>query len=147
MADAREIAELNAALRKWRRFEECVLHEIRSTDAFFTLDLIFDYIWNDEGRVRDGLGDDLSLVKVTASVIKELTFEDGFSEAMRRWPEQVNWGIAEVAEVSISSDGLNLRLIVSWENDRRIEIVCGSIEVGEVFETDDNDIDISRQDL
>ena len=142
MADAREIAELNAALRRWSRFEECVLHEIRSTDAFSTLDLIFDYLWNDEGRVRDGPGDELSLVKVTASVIKELTFEDGFSEAMGRWPEQVNWGIAKVAEVSISGDGLDLRLIVNWEGDRRIEIICGSIEVGEVFETDDNDSDI-----
>ena len=125
-----KVSSVIAALKRWRAFEECLLHSVRSDDGLFSLDLTFEFVWADDHsyEVRPDT-DDPVLVTLRLTAIESISFHGGLTDAMRAEPDLVNWGISEVALVEVRDLDPFVGVAAIWESGRRLDIVCGSVQL------------------
>lgn len=131
--------EIAAVLEDHHSFGECILEDVRWRDYGITLDLVFNYIWDNGDRVRDNLDQPL-LKTVTFHGVREFHVRNELNEAMLLSPERINWGIGEIAVMRIADDphflarygGLPVpthHVVCQWESERRVDVVFTSMEV------------------
>jgi hypothetical protein len=134
--DSRNISEL---LEKYHNFDECVLVDIDWRDYGLTVDLAFNYIWQENGTIRANL-DAEEIVILRFKLVQELHVIGALNEAKITQPEAVDWGINTVALVKMEEkeEFLNKyrnfsipfhHVAVRWEYERRIDIVFSDLEV------------------
>ena len=120
---------LAAALARWHDLQECLLVEVRLTEHLYTAELVFDHMWESYGRVRPDLGEGQELVTVRLVGVEELRFVGALNDVQRDRPDEIDWGMSEVALVrAVERDGL-LGIEVRWESERRIEAAFVSADV------------------
>jgi hypothetical protein len=117
-----EITELMADLARWRYLEECLLQDMRLIDFGSGLELIFNYIWGDDGNVREDALDRVVPVTFTLSGVESLRLVGALTDAMRSDPDCIDWGLSEVARVVPFDSSVGLGLSIRWEGRRRIDI-------------------------
>jgi hypothetical protein len=123
IVDRTSLLEAQDLLDRWGGFDEALLHDVRSTDGMFNLELVFNVIRID-GEVRSNLSDPM-LVALRLEGIERLRYEGGLTDGMRESPERIDWGFSEISVVRADedSDG-NLVIRVLWELTKMIEVVC-----------------------
>src|SRR5262245_28572058 len=90
---------LQAALERWRSFEECLLHDVRFVNFGFGVDVVFNYVWGEGGRVRNDVLENPHLVAFHLLGVESLRFQGGLTSGMRENFESINWGLAEISMV------------------------------------------------
>jgi len=124
-----ELERLASLLRRWRNLEECLLHEVRMSPDFYRAEILFNCVWDDNGRARERVLEEPVLVSVRLVGIEELRLVGELTAGMKRSPELIDWGLAEIAGVRVSRSGEILGLSVEWESQRRLEARCMTIEL------------------
>lgn len=120
---------LSEGLRRWKNLEECLIHEFCWADGLYSADLAFNVVWGPDGRIRRRVLEEPRLVTFRLTGIERLGFEGALTEGMKRSPERINWGLAEVAGVGVAEVAGLLVLRVSWESERHLEAACVSIDL------------------
>ena len=133
------VSEMKRVLERYNKFQECVLTDIVWTNQGTSLEIVFDYIWGEDGKIRSNV-DQQAKVVLRFSLVQEFHMRAGLNQAMLAEPDRINWGINEIALVDIDEDetalapycGLSLpfyHAIILWETERRIDIVFSHLDV------------------
>ncbi len=134
-----DLATMQEWLRDHNHFSECIIEEMRLNDYGTTLELLLNYIWANGRTLRSKL-DEPELITLRFSLVQEIHIINALTPAMVAGPEQLNWGINEVALVEINADGLATqynalpkpfyRCTFKWEGmQRRIDLVFWQLEL------------------
>jgi hypothetical protein len=136
-----DAAEIRRALQRFRDFGECLLHELRLIAHGRDAELVFHYIWDDSDRSDSGVLEEPRVVTMTLTLVETLVFNGALNHAMIAAPENINWGLSEVALVKLASTSdlptaggehaVFHRLVIAWESDRRIEITFRGFDLTE----------------
>lgn len=122
-------AELYTELERWHHLGECLLLELSLIRFGFGVRLVFDNIWAAEGRVRDDLGEREERLVIELMGVQRLVLEGNLSQEMIDDPDEINWGLSEVAQVRAVPCAAGLRLRLSWEDDRSIVVEASWADV------------------
>jgi hypothetical protein len=133
-------ASIDEALARYRHFQECLLRELRMTEFGITLELDFEYIWDDEDATGATLAATSRLVTLALDLVQEVRVITAPPRAIVAEPERADWGLTEVALVRLmpSSDLLDKHheadvplhhLVVEWEGDRRVDVIFARLRV------------------
>lgn len=117
-----DAASLELELSRWHHLDECLLLEMTLTQFGYGVRLTFDHIWASDGHVRQDLGQREERLVIELSAVERLLLEGDLTKAMIDHPEAINWGLSEVAGVRAQPCEAGLRLLLSWESDRKIVI-------------------------
>lgn len=110
---------LNEKLSRWRFLEECILWEYRSTRFGYGLDLSFNYVWDENGRIPDDILENPRLIVFNLFGIYSLKFSSGNRPDADTDPGMINWGYGEVARVEAFESPAGCGLSAIWEGRRR----------------------------
>ena len=118
-------SDLGAVLDRWNHFGECLLHRLELTDFGYTLEVVFNVVWDDQGRIRSGILEQPRLVTLSLHGVARIDFEGGPYPMVIAEPCDADWSLSEIALVR-TRDAVrpDLRgLEVRWEGgQRRIEV-------------------------
>lgn len=138
-------AAIAAELARYRQFEECLLVEIRILTPGMDLELVFDYIWDDDCPAGRRVLDRLRRVRLVLEGLGEIWFNAAVPPGLVSDPRRADWGLSEVAHVRLASapdvsrgnsaclDGPPHRLVVAWETPRRLEATFTHVGVQETL--------------
>lgn len=137
MISASESVSIRKALDRYRRFEECLLNEVRLTRFGTQLDLHFTYIWLRDDSADFRLAVDPAAVVVRLMLLEWATIRTELPQGLWEHPERADWGLTEVAEVRIEdaptsevpSSRPRHKFLVEWESERRIEAIFGRLVI------------------
>ncbi len=126
-------------IEQYNKFAECLLLEINWTHYGTTAELVFNYVWTVDGKIRSNLGQEERVI-LKFKLVQEFHLKNALSDAILAQPERLNWGINEIALVEIEDNadflktyrGLSIPVhhaAIMWEDERRIDIVFGELEV------------------
>jgi hypothetical protein len=71
-------------------------------------------------------------VRIELDGAHRLLLEGGLTEQLIGSPESINWGLGEIALVSIGQDGDRVGIEVLWEGDRKIEATSQGVTIVEL---------------
>ena len=126
---------IDAVLRSLGFLGESLLGDVRWRRYGYSVELIFNYVWDRGGRIRPDVEGTPWLVTISCEGVERLTVKGGLSDAMKREPNQIGWGLSEVAVVRAEPcsvlDGIGVAVTASWESDRelRVEAVSATIDL------------------
>jgi hypothetical protein len=124
---AEDAASAEALLRRFRFFEECIVGAIEIRHFGTVVDIAIDNIWR-EGHVRRDDAEDWVHLKMNG--VQEMVIRNALTEHQLNHLDRLNWGFNEVAQVLAQpADESNLKLVVLWEGQRRIEVSCMELEI------------------
>ena len=126
---AQSTAHAADLLSRWRNFQECLLLMFRSADNTYSVELEFDYVWDADGRIRKDLDETQSVVTLRLIGVDELRFSGALTDGMKESPEQIDWGLSEVAGVTVSSGPAPFKVDVAWERQRSLTVLCQALEL------------------
>ena len=126
-------------LRENRNFGDCLLVDVRWRHFGTVIELIFDYSWTPDGSVRAEYAPS-DLRALVLRNVQELHVCNSLSEHMSLHPEELNWGLSEVASVRVLDEDRFLakyqslpvpfhHLRCSWEGDRTLDVVFSTLEI------------------
>ncbi len=135
---AKTKAEIRELLRSYHNFSECIIEDMRWRDYATTLDVMFNYIWDgQEGISLDPKQPELVVVRF--KLVQEFRLNNALNSYMCAHPEELNWGLNEVAMVKISDDDAPQsypflpisfnHVILLWEGERKIDILFSEMEI------------------
>jgi len=133
------MGEIKNLLKIYKNFEKCLLVSIKWLEFGKTIELIFDYIWDDEGNLRNNL-DKEEFIVLRFKLVQEFHFKSGLNSSMVLEPEQINWGINEISCIRLveNSDILkqydslpkqSYHVEIMWEGDRHIDVIFSEMEI------------------
>ncbi|HEX5438989.1 MAG TPA: hypothetical protein VFW98_17690 [Gemmatimonadaceae bacterium] len=126
-------------LQQHHHFSECVLEDIRWLHYGTSIELVFDYIWTQDGELRsDTTSPEIEALRFLG--VQEFSLKNALNEAISLQPAEVNWGLSEIAMLQLVDDETLLakykslpipvhHVRCSWESDRQIDIVFTTVEV------------------
>jgi hypothetical protein len=126
-----EAARLDDELRRWLHCEESLLVETALTHHGYGVRLAFNLTWASEGVLRPDLDSREQRLTIEMHGVQRLHMEGGLTQAMLDHPENINWGLSEVASLRAAPCPDGLQLQVLWEDDRSIIIDAQSASVTE----------------
>lgn len=132
--------EIATALERLHNLAECLLQDLRLIAFGSAIELSFKYIWTADGRVHRDLDAFDEVVYLRLHLVHEMALHGALTEAQLLHPDQINWGLQEVAVVRLASaDAEGGRfahipfpvhhLEVLWEGERRLDFYFSYLEV------------------
>lgn len=110
---------LNEKLSRWKFLEECILWEYRSARFGYGLDLAFNYIWDEDGRIPDDILENPRLLVFNLFGVCSLKFSSGNRSDAEMDSGMINWGYGEVARVEAFESPAGCGLSAIWEGRHR----------------------------
>lgn len=136
-----QLRDIQAVLRKYSNFEECVVTAISCEDFGTTVAITFDYIWRADGSVRR---DDEDRCAVTArfKIVQEFAMSNQLRPALLDDNmSNLDWGFAEISQLVVRDDARSARFthpkigfhhaMLEWERATWMDIVFAHLEVEE----------------
>lgn len=135
-----ESAERIAAYLKSRHsFEECVLRSLEWQHYGTVIDLVIEYWWA-EGFTMRPAGVPPELVTLRLHVVQELHLQNALTDATSLRPDELNWGLSEMASLQLVGDSPGVLKYASlpvslhhlqcvWDSGRQLDIVFSVLEV------------------
>jgi hypothetical protein len=117
-------AEAAATLRDLANLEEAILTEMRTDRFGYTVRLFFIL---PVGAAC--AGDRERRVRIDLDGVHRLLLEGGLTQQMLQFPEDIDWGLGEVAAVQVGTDEGAVRVDVVWEGERKIELIAHRVQV------------------
>jgi hypothetical protein len=99
---------------------EALLKKLCLVNYGYSVHVEFSMIVDAEGRVLDDPLD----VGLDLDGVQRLTLEGGLTTRMLEHPEEIGWGLSEVALVRVVPSDDGVRFEALWEGERRVEIQC-----------------------
>lgn len=135
--DESKLEKIKAYLHNYEDLGECVLEKIAFKNYGVAIELEFYNIWNGKGQMKFKKTNRLIL---KFNLIQEFKFKGALNRFMVAEPEQINWGINEIAAIRITDNPEILKPYsgfsipfhhaeIVWEQDRRIDIVFGDLDI------------------
>ena len=110
---------------QYNNFSECLLLDYWSENFCRTFILLIDSIWDASGKMRP----DLDIVEPISLVFEQcrlISIDNSLSQEI--FDQPFTWGLNEFSTIKVQSVGADLfQFRVSWEDDRKIEIVCKNL--------------------
>lgn len=136
---AKTKVEIEELLNSLHHLSECVIEQFNWKDYGTTLEVVFDYIWTDDQRLRSDLERPFH-VTLKFRCVQELHLNNALNQYMCARPEEIGWGINEVAMVKVKAEEEALEpyrllpipfhhVVFLWEGERRIDIIFSELEV------------------
>jgi hypothetical protein len=110
---------LNEKLRQRKYLAECILWEYRSTLFGYGLDLSFNWVWDENGRVPHDILENPRLIVFNLFGVYSLKFSSGNRPDADSDPGMINWGYGEVARVEAFESPAGCGLSAIWEGGQR----------------------------
>ena len=130
-----EPREVETWLAKHQGFSECIIERLVLSDYGTTFEVVINYIWDGTGRLRSDL-DESRRITLRFLLVQELRINNALTRQMLAAPENINWGLNEVALVmlvekpdQIRSDPSFIHVAFLWEGARRIDVVFAELDV------------------
>lgn len=130
-----ESKHIEKFLIEHRGFAECIIEEFLLTDYGTTFEVAINYIWDATGKLRSNIDEPQTIV-LRFKLIQELHINNALTGQMLRHPEDINWGLNEIARIKLVSDTVEagseysfIHLVFVWEGDRRMEVIFSEFEV------------------
>jgi hypothetical protein len=130
--------EIARALAGYNNLQECVIETMALEDYGTTVEIVFDYIWNERGELREDL-DQVRRLIVRFRRVQRFHLENALNPHMSEFPEELNWGLNEIAAMRlVEGDDLATyrefpvpfhRLEIVWEGRRHIDLIFSELEV------------------
>ncbi len=121
MASINDPNALDAALQEVDNLEESLLTALELTHYGYSAELRFAHLRR--GRPVP----DTSQVTVVMEAVSALRLTGGLSEAMIQHPEQINWGLSEVAQVVAYPAEPGIGRLVAWAGEREIRVEAARV--------------------
>ena len=125
------LIDYKALLERYSSFAECLLLDYWSEDLCRTFTVLISNIWNPDGTIRNDL-DNHAPVYLRFEQCQRILIDNHFWQSMLDHPKEINFSISEFSMVRASDieNGM-IRFQFSWENERKIEIDCYSLQIEE----------------
>jgi hypothetical protein len=130
-----EPLEVERWLAQHNGFSECIIERLVVSHYGTTFEVVINNIWDANGSLRSDLEESF-LIILRFSLVQELHVNNALTHQMRIAPQNVNWGLNEVALVIlvkdsdlIHSDTSLMHIAFLWEGTRRIDVVFSELEV------------------
>ena len=118
-----------------RGFAECIIQEFLLTDYGTTFEVAINYIWDATGEIGLNIDESQTIV-LRFKLVRELRINNALTEQMLTHPDDINWGLNEIARIKLVSDAVEagsehsfIHLAFVWEGNRRIEVIFSEFEV------------------
>ena len=129
-----ESKDIEKFLIEHQGFKECIIEEFRLTDYGTTFEVAINYIWDAIGQLRSNIDEPQRLV-LRFRLVQELHINNALTQQMLRHPENINWGLNEIARIKFVKETVEagserpfMHLAFVWEGDRRIEVIFSEFE-------------------
>ncbi|MGA7672327.1 MAG: hypothetical protein WBW04_18030 [Nitrolancea sp.] len=140
-------AEIEAALRQHRQFEECLIVGVSFSEFRTQLDIDVDYTWDDAGLVRKDVDKQPLLYRLTFYPVFEFHLQNGLTAEQVTHMDHATWSWNEISKIAVQTDDATRRkyahlnvpihkisILWTWNKveaptDKRIDIVCSSLRV------------------
>ncbi|RMI42781.1 hypothetical protein EBN88_08620 [Streptomyces triticirhizae] len=113
---------LDALLSEWSSFEECLLHDVRPVHFGFGVRMDINHVWGPDGQVRPDALERPVLVRLFLMGVQRLEFTGALNHAQLADPEQLDWGLTEIAVVRRFDVPDLVGLAVEWESERQLRV-------------------------
>jgi hypothetical protein len=91
---------IKAYLSEHRDFGDCILDDVVWLQYGTIIQLVFDYIWEPDGSIRTEYSKPC-IKRLTLQNVQEWRVLNGLGEYMVLHPEELDWGLSEVAIVRL----------------------------------------------
>ncbi|WP_109508451.1 hypothetical protein [Nocardioides speluncae] len=112
--------EISRWLEQGGGLAESLMRELRLDKFGYSVHIAFSVIVDAAGRV---LETPLELA-LDLDGVQQLTLRSGLTPRMLEHPDEIGWGLSEVALVRVASSDVGVRFEALWEGERRIEVEC-----------------------
>ena len=127
-------------LTKYNHFEDCILLDVRWKQWGYSLELVFNYIWNEKGVIRGNLDIAEERVVVRFSAVQEFLVRNQWNDSLLTEPDLMNWGSGEVSLIRLENSESLLEkygsrpvpfyhAAILWESERRMDVVFSELEI------------------
>lgn len=134
-----DISGINHQIETLNDLKECILLDVAWRNQGTTIELRFNYIWDEQKEVRASL-DSEDVVVLRFHSVQEFHVKNDLNDFMLKEPDYLNWGLSEIAKVVVEKDSTILahyktpvvsmhHIAVRWEGERRIDIIFSGLEV------------------
>jgi hypothetical protein len=133
-----EKEQIEKLLDSYHSLSECVIETISLSDYGTTVEVVFNYIWDEEGNVRGDLERPKELV-LRFRIVQEFHLANALNAYMCEFPREINWGLNEISRAALlSDDSLNRygslpipfqHMVFYWEGERRLDIIFSELEI------------------
>ncbi|GAB4097902.1 hypothetical protein [Sinomonas halotolerans] len=124
MTDQR-VESLQKALDRFNGFSECLLAELRLVNYGYSIEIDLNLVFDDIGSVRSDVLEVSRICTLRLDGVKSMILIGGLSDWMVSHPEDINWGLSEIAGIEVSA-GEGITVTVAWEGKREVKIECHS---------------------
>jgi hypothetical protein len=128
--------EAEEGLRRHRNLEECLLEDVRWRRYGSEIHLVFNSVWDESGELRARILEEPRHVEIRGLGVHELELVNNLSRGMVENPEQLNWGLAEVAVVRLEDarvgDQDAVQAVVQWDSERSLRILAADVRLLEL---------------
>lgn len=111
---------ISSWLERSGALSEALMKELCLVNHGYSVHMEFSVIVDPDGRVLEEPLD----VGVDLDGVQQFALTGGLTTAMLEHPEEIGWGLSEVAQVRVASADVGVRFEALWEGARRIEIHC-----------------------
>ena len=133
----RDIASAAAAINEMHHLQECIIKEILWGEPAMRLTVRLDYIWTDDGYICFTKGPEPRPITLTFELTTMLMLNNALTQYMVEHPEELGWGISEIALFEIVDMGVGDANTVPgymtgrflWEGKRRIDVAFKALDV------------------
>jgi hypothetical protein len=130
MIESDSYEQLIRVLQQRNFFEECLLSDVRPIKFGYGIDLVINDVWDAEGCRRSDIIERPLLTTIRLLGVDFLRFTGALTSAMKEDPEQIDWGLTEIAMVEpFEPETMPLGLSVKWEGRRRLDIQFSSFRM------------------
>ncbi len=125
----KNIEEIREKLLLLNNFQECIIESIRFLKFATTIEIDFDYIWDDNKNVRKNLKDK-KIITLRFELVEKFLLENIFTQGIDN-VDFLNWSYNEIAMIKIEDGNDKNRVKIFWEINRKrsIELTFSSLEV------------------
>jgi hypothetical protein len=127
------VQDVAEELRRLGHLSEWLLHDVRWIQFGFAIEILFNNVFDESGVVREDALGRPHLTAIRLSGVQTFSVSNNLSTAMLDEPDQIDWGLSEVARVQAEEfqlpDRLGVRLEILWDGPRRVEAVAAAIEI------------------
>jgi hypothetical protein len=99
----KQIEDMRACVEAYRNFGECSVQEVSWVDSGTTIAIIFDYIWNPDGMLRQ-TNEDRFLVRLCFRIVQEFHLDNALRPALLEDLSALDWSFSEVAQALFLDD-------------------------------------------
>ena len=120
MTEFDTVEKISVWLAETGALSEALLDELSLTRFGYSAHAVFTQVIDRHGRVLD----EPIQVSFDFEAIDGLTMHGALTARMLAHPEEINWGLSEVALVRVLPTETGVRFEALWEGDRKVEVTC-----------------------